>query len=71
MAEWKARKPTIWVKHSLEQEIEEIKNDWVIGAFSDESIEKSGQLNSEAMGRVRALLLAIDLMTQDEEEEEI
>lgn len=70
MAEWRARQPTRWVRASLKDEIENIKNDWVSGSFSDESIEKAGQLNVEAMGRVRGLLFALDFLTVEEEEDE-
>lgn len=54
---------------NLEKEIEDIKNGWAVGEFSDESIEKGGQLNAEAIGTIRGLLIAIELLTKEEEDE--
>lgn len=69
MEEWKTLQVTIWARAKLEEEIEELKNDWAVGSFSDESIEKSGQLNAQAIGTLQGLFIALDLLTKDEEEE--
>ncbi|MDH5426191.1 MAG: hypothetical protein OEY29_14475 [Gammaproteobacteria bacterium] len=59
-----------WFKANLEEEVEEIKNQWATGVFTSESIEETNSLNAEALGRIRGLFYAHDLLTKDEEVEE-
>jgi len=62
----------MYAKALLEDEIEGIKNQWAVGEFSHESIEKAVQLNAEANGRLLGLFYALDLLDDlhtDEEDE--
>lgn len=67
--EWRTTRQSKWFKASLEEEVEELKNQWAMGQFTSESIEEGSTLNSEALGRIRGLFYAHDLLTKDEEEE--
>jgi len=66
MKEWKSRKQTKWVRASLEEEIEEIKNEWACGDFSRQSAEETAQKSAEAIGRIVGLSFALDFLVQTE-----
>ena len=74
MKEWQSQRQTKYLKALLEEEIEEIKNEWAVGGFSHESVEKTAQLSAEGIGRIIGLFYALDLLDREDfadEEEEI
>lgn len=67
---WRGTREVTWVRAAIEEEVEEIKNEWAIGVFSVEGVDATSQLNAEALGRIRGLFFALELLTRDEEEED-
>lgn len=70
MKGWKAQKETKWVRASLEQEIEDIKNQWASGGMSYETTDETAQKSAEGIGMIMGLTYAIEFLTKVDHEEE-
>jgi hypothetical protein len=67
---WLGQETGRYFKSLLNEKIEELKELWINGTYTDESIEKTIQRNSEAVGMGQAyadVLLTLDEMCIDEE----
>jgi len=59
-----------WLK-KLETYKEEIKNEWALGALTADTLDKTIQLNSEAIGKISVIdEIVIELEGIGEEDEE-
>lgn len=58
---WLTHPVTGAVRAYLEEQVAQAQVDWVNGVFTGASMEETVQLNSEAIGRVRALALISSL----------
>ena len=70
MRAWKNLSQTRWAKQNLRNEIEDLKNRWAIGGFTDDTVDRTAQINAESIGIVKGLFIALDVLTEDEEEDE-
>ena len=59
-------------KAQIVERLEDLKDNWVNGDYTGETVEATIQLNSEALGKAQAyadILLILEEMTEDDEEE--
>ena len=66
---WKTHRATRFLRATLENEIDELQQNWILGTYSSSSTDETAQLNADAMGTVKGLLLAIDFLTPEEADE--
>jgi len=58
----------------LIERLEDLKDNWVNGDFTGESVEETIQKNSEALGKAQAyadVILSLEEMTEDEPTEQV
>ena len=65
VVEWKQHKVTKYLMHHLKEDIELIKDIWANGQYTTESEGGTIQLNSQALGGVRALNSTLDFLESD------
>jgi len=58
------------VRASLEQEVEDIKNDWASGGMSYPTTDETAQKSAEGIGRVLGLMYAIEYLTKTDNDEQ-
>jgi hypothetical protein len=59
-------------KAQIIEKLEDLKDNWVNGDYTAETVEATIQMNSEALGKAQAyadVLLTIEEMTEDDEDE--
>ena len=70
---WLNQRTGKYHKAQLIERLEDLKDGWVNGDFTGESVEETIQRNSEALGKAQAyadVILTLEEMTEDEPDEQ-
>lgn len=65
VTEWKQHKVTKYLIESLERDVSEIQETWAAAAYTTEMESGTIQLNSQALGSIKAIREMLDFISSD------